>query len=340
MHKFLLVIDATTRSQQFKQMNERRPIAAIPFFAKYKLVDFGLSSGYHAECDNVGVFTKDSARSLRDHLGGGKFWNLDRNRGGLFILPSSLLDIPYEPMIAYQRLRDHIELLHKSYHHYVIVVNGYAVHNLDFQKLLNIHIESGLDLSVVKKGQLNTGIYISTIEVLQKLTLSAPKTGDLNLADTVLNPKEVTVNTIQIYKPFYLIESLKDYYHVSMELLNNVKTRNEIFKVDRPIITKEHQTFPAHICEHAIIKHSIIETGSVIHGNIERSILFHKVNVGEGSLIEDSIVFTNSRVGENVTLKFVVVDKDVTIDDGVTLTGTKTEPLYIPKKSHIKGNLS
>ncbi len=340
MNKFLMIIDATTRSQQFKQMNERRPIAAIPFFAKYKLVDFALSSGYHAECDNVGVFTKDSARSLRDHLGGGKFWNLDRNRGGLFILPSSLLDIPYEPMIAYQRLRDHIELLNKSYHQYVIVVNGYSIHSLDFQKLLNIHIESGKDLSVVKKGQLNTGIYISTIDVLKQLTLAAPKTGELNLSDTILNSKDISIHTIQIFKAFYLIESLNDYYRVSMELLNNVKARNEIFKIDRPIITKEHQSFPAHIHDHATIKHAIIETGSVIKGDVLRSIMFHKVILDEGSVIEDSIVFTNAQIGKNVHLKHVVVDKDVVIEDGVVLSGTPSEPLYIPKKSYIKGNPS
>ena len=95
MKKRLLgVIDATTHFDDLKELTTHRSLAALPFAGRYRLIDFVLSSMVNSDIHSVAIFPKYQYRSLMDHLGSGKNWDLNRNRDGLFFFPSPNLDVP------------------------------------------------------------------------------------------------------------------------------------------------------------------------------------------------------------------------------------------------------
>ena len=131
MRDLLAVVDATYKDS-LDQLTLHRMPGALPFAGKFRLIDFTLSNIRNSHITNVAIFPYGNYRSLQDHIGSGKRWDLDRRRDGLFILPPKTLYIMPGSMITFQRMYEHIEYFLRSNQDYVILSPANIVWNVNY----------------------------------------------------------------------------------------------------------------------------------------------------------------------------------------------------------------
>ncbi len=148
LSNYLGIISITENEDNIKNLTKNRRIASIPIAGRYRVIDFVLSNLVNAGIRNVGIFTQSKSRSLIDHIGSGKPWDLDRKIGGLFVFNfgetnSYLSDV--------EMLKNNIEYLYRSKETKVILTSSTMVCNIDFRKVAKFHEESGKDITIVYK---------------------------------------------------------------------------------------------------------------------------------------------------------------------------------------------
>ena len=133
------------------------------------------------------------------------------------------------------------------------------------------------------------------------------------------------------YEGTYLrISSLESYFEASMRLLEP-KVRADLFRCERPVLTKLRNSAPTRYLKGAHVTGSYVADGCVIEGEVENSILFRGVRVGRGTVVKNSILLQDTSVGSGVSLSCVITDRNVTLRDGRCLSGHETMPLFIGK---------
>ena len=145
------IIFANVHDNLISELTERRSMASIPFGGRYRLVDFSLSNLVNAGISKVGIITRENYQSLMDHLGSGKFWDLDRKNGGLFLLP------PYITSGA-RRYNGTVDALHgandyikHSKAEYLVLCNADVLANVDVSSAIKSHIANGADIKSVQE---------------------------------------------------------------------------------------------------------------------------------------------------------------------------------------------
>ena len=145
MNDMFAIVDATFKDN-LAQLTLHRMPGALPFGGKFRLIDFTLSNISNSKITNVAIFPYGNYRSLQDHVGSGKKWDLDRRRDGLFILPPKNLYILPGKMITFQRMNEHIEFIKRSTQEYVIITSANIVWNIDFNDVLKNHLDNSSSL--------------------------------------------------------------------------------------------------------------------------------------------------------------------------------------------------
>lgn len=151
MSSVMGIIVTGGRKDSMKELVAHRSVSAIPVGGKYRTIDFTLSNMINAGIDKVGIVTQYSFRSLMDHLGSGKEWDLDRRNNGLFIFPPYLAG---ENSGWYRGSADgmynNMSFLKRSKEDYVIVSTGNSVYKVDFDEVVEAHVDSGgADITVM-----------------------------------------------------------------------------------------------------------------------------------------------------------------------------------------------
>ena len=150
--------------------------------------------------------------------------------------------------------------------------------------------------------------------------------------------KNLYSNRIYTYNfegTYILINSLRNYFAASMNLLDS-EIRAELFAAkDRPIHTKVRNSPPTVYAKDAKVKNSYVADGCVIEGTVENSIIFRNVKVGKGTVVKNCVILQGTEIGDNVTLNCVVTDKDVTIKNGRMLSGHETMPFFLSKGTEV-----
>ncbi|GGE78158.1 sugar phosphate nucleotidyltransferase [Priestia taiwanensis] len=333
--QMLGIIDATAYEPSLDELIRHRSLAALPFGGRYRLIDFMLSNFVNSNIHSVAVFPCNPTRSLLDHVGSGKQWDLDRKRHGLFLFPPSGKEEEFASKEFFQR---HMEYLLRSTQKYVVVANSHVVGTIDFRRVLQRHLEAGADITeLCYEGEL-LGMYVIERELLLHLFCAyehAP-------ADTLITFIRTCQDNLRkhIYEvPGYLmkIDSLTGYYRHSMSLLRP-EIWKQVFTKEYPIYTKAKDEPPTKYASDAKVQNAMIANGSIIEGNIDSSLLFRSVKVGKGTIIRNSIIMQKSQIGDNCILDGVIIDKDVKIEDGTIITGTKQYP-YVIRKGTVQGAL-
>lgn len=135
-----------------KQLTNNRPLASIPYLGRYRLIDFALSNMVNAGVDTVGIFLNDKFRSLMDHIGNGKEWNLDRKKGGVFYFsPFSTPDIHSQLRGDISTYFSNIDYLTEASADYAVIMGTSMVCNINLQDVFRKHLESKADITVVYK---------------------------------------------------------------------------------------------------------------------------------------------------------------------------------------------
>ncbi len=363
-NNILGIIFSNANDEVIPELTALRTMGSIPFAGRYRLIDFPLSSMVNAGISKVGVITKSNYRSLMDHIGTGKPWDLSRKREGMTILPP--YNEPGAGMIKGKAdaLYNSISYIEKSGKDHVILTDCNVVCNMDYEALYKAHIAKDADVTVAyakgipPKMENNTEIvmdddsrisatrvldcyssevnYSLKIMIIRRTLLErllheahSTKTDDF---ETIIanNIKHIRVYGYEVTGFVKVLGSLQNYYDISLELLKS-ENRKELFTPDSPIYTKVRDEVPATYGIGANVKNSLIADGCRIDGEVENSILFRGVTVAKGAKIKNSIVMQGSFIGENSTLDCVIIDKGAVLKPNKMLCGASNYPVYIGK---------
>ncbi len=367
-NEYMAIFNLTENESDIRSLTTNRPIASIPIGSRYRVIDFMLSNLVNCGITNVGIFTKSNSRSLTDHIGTGKPWDLNRKNDGIFIFNHVLGDLINNDS---KLIKNNMEYIYRSRNENVILTSSYMVCNMDIADVIKKHEESDADLTIVytktndadknfqncytlnvdeKSGRVigvgkNIGFLKSAnicmeiflmkkerfVKLIYKNAMSVHKPDFYNVLLNEMN--DINVNGYYFEGFVSCINSIGSYYEANMSMLNPTVS-NELFRnKQRPIYTKikdEQPTFYAAGCN---VQNSLIADGCIIKGRVKNSILGRYVDIEEDAEVVNSIILQNCRIKKGSKLTNVIIDKNATIEQGTELKGSDIFPLVIEKKN-------
>ena len=360
------VIFTHIHEENVPELVRRRTMASIPFGGRYRLIDFALSNMVNSGITTVGLSVNNNYRSLIDHIGSGKDWDLARKDGGLILLPpySDRTDKIYSTRM--EALSSLTGFLSRRKEKYVVLYDCDHVAKFDISSIIEAHEKKNADITLMTykgatekttnylvvnadkenrvteaqyvtygkkkdEGSVYTGVMVITRQFLLNIVEDSVTHGFSSFEKDVIIRQANSLNIYNYdFNGYYAgIDSLAAYYKYNMELLRK-DVRDELFG-DRDIYTKVRDSAPSKYGANAIVKNSLISDGCVIEGVVENSILFRGVKVGKGAVVRNAIVMQDSVIGDGATLECTVTDKNVVIGDKRHLSGCETLPYYIQK---------
>lgn len=337
--KLLGIIDATSYHKDLEELLIHRSLAALPFGGRYRIIDFALSNMVNSGINSIAIFPKLQYRSLMDHLESGENWGLNRKRDGLFFFPSPNIDNDQNGIGSFRHFKANLDFFHHSSQEYSLISNCFTVFNMNFDQLLECHIDSGSDITEVhQKNGTSLEMYLLKTSLLIELIQTANKTRYTCMRDVVNDFHENYLVSRYRYEGYaVMVDSIQTYFSTSMELLRP-DVWNQLFLKETPIITKVKNEPPTKYMKGSFVQNSMIANGCMIHGSIENSIISRGVKIGNGSVIKNCIVMQKTQIGNNCLLDSVILDKDVKVVAGTVIKGTAQNP-YVIRKGTIQGAL-
>ncbi|MED1016498.1 glucose-1-phosphate adenylyltransferase subunit GlgD [Bacillus atrophaeus] len=337
-NQILGVIDETTYKHSLQDLAAQRSLGAIPFAGRYRLIDFMLSNMVNADIRSVAIFPKYRYRSLMDHLGAGKEWDLHRKKDGLFFFPSPHLHHEYDEFGSFRQFSDHLDYFHRSSQQYAVITNSHTVCNIQFKYVLKRHQEVGCDITEVYQDGQSLQIYLMSSKLLKDLIYGHAEKGYKTIQEAV--EKESSTLTICPYEYSgyaAVIDSVEKYYLHSMQLIQP-SFWQQVFLPQLPIYTKVKDEPPTKYGKHSAVRNSLVANGCVLEGEVENCILFRGVHIGKGTKLKNCIIMQKTQIGEDCVLEQVISDKDVRIGNATEAAGTIKQPLVL-KKGLVQGEL-
>ena len=361
------IIFSNIHDNNVPELTMNRTIGAIPFAGRYRLIDFTLSSMVNSGITHVGCITKRNYRSLIDHVGSGKEWDLARKNGGFVLLPPfGEKDANSLYSTRLEALKTVLGFINRCTETYVVLSDTNSVYNIDFNQMLQFHVDSqaAITMLYVEKdmkdisGRNNVMLKIDSDSNIKEITVDPKVDGKVNIygnitimrkdllvslvsdaiAHGVQHLVEETIgqhlNAMKVvgYKHngyFEEISSLQRFYNVNLALLDK-DTRDSLFGVAE-VYTKIKDSAPTEYGESAVVKNSLVSDGCIIEGEVYNSIIFRGVKVGRGAVVRDSILMKNTSIGDYASVTSVITDKNVNIRDRRVLAGCKELPFYLRK---------
>ena len=349
-------------------LHDYRPIGAFSFLGRFRVIDFPISNMSNSDINRIQVYLRSRPRSIAEHIGSGRHYNINSKRGKVQLLFSentSSRSIYNNDIAAYKENLDYVQRMHEDY---VIVTPSYMVYKQDFRLLLDEHISSGAEITVLyhkvdnareyfkgcntitlnkQKGvqsiEKNLGTasnknilmdtYCMKKEIFVELVNDAAWLSSIyTLADIInLNCKQMDVRAYQHKGYFASLTSLDDYFHASMELLD-YNIASELFKKDWPIYTRTTDSCPTQYYDTSKVSHSFISNGCLIEGTVENSIVGRGAVIKKGAIVRNSIIMAYADIENGVHIENTVVDKWAKILNAKNIIGTDREPQYIKRQ--------
>jgi glucose-1-phosphate adenylyltransferase len=327
--RLLGVIDATTIHREFDELIVERALAAVPFAGRYRLVDFILSSMVNSGVKSVAIFPKFQYRSLADHLGSGRNWDLNRKRDGLFLFAPQMAENQESQIGSFDYFSAHMEFFYRSTQEYALVTNCYTVANIDFRSILTSHIETGCDITEIRHEGKSLEMYILKTSLLIELLEKREMTGYTCIRDVVESLQHGGKLCYHHYKGYAeMIDSVKKYYLASMDLLDPDIWKS-LFLKEQPIYTKVMDEPPTRYSQGAKIQNSMIANGCQIEGTVENCIIARGVKIGKNTVVRNSVILQKCQIADHCQLENVIIDKDVMIESGRINKASFDSPIVI-----------
>ncbi|HWR30725.1 MAG TPA: glucose-1-phosphate adenylyltransferase subunit GlgD [Negativicutes bacterium] len=344
----------------------QRPLAAMPYAGRYRLIDFALSNLVNAGVRTVGVLVRDKYRSLIDHLRSGKEWDLARKRDGLYILPpAATIGGPCNSDV--DNFLFNLDYISAATEDFVIICGSRTICNLPIDQVFQYHLSVEADVTIISRDWPDDGagpclsldeegrvmgmcdfteslpydiqplgFYIMSKSLMAQLVRECAAEGSCDFfTDGVLK----NIDKLKVYAFRHVgyvarIDSVASYFQHQLELLNPAIWQELFFRYGI-IFTKVKDEAPAKYRERACVTNSLVANGCIIEGTVENSILFRSVIVEKGAVVRNSIVIQNTRVGPNARLTNVLCDKDSQVTAGRCLSGSAAQPFIVEKGSVI-----
>ena len=350
-------------------LTTKRTMASIPFAGRYRQIDFALSNLTCAGVRHIGLISRSNYQSLMNHIGSGEEWGLELEQGGLEFLTPYAMSTTDSYRGKLESLYSALEFMAYSKNdEYVIMTDTAILSNIDMQKVLDSHIASGRDITIVTKAGVADGCrlldlalklddkgnvadiavdYAAPADYLASMDIFVMSKSWLieqvkeHIArnryhmdrDLVLGLWQAGSLSINVY-PFEGValynESVDDYFRNSLTLVD-ANVRHQLFDGAHPIYTKVRDRVPSYYGEECNICNCIVADGCMLEGNAKNSVLFRQVTIAPGAEVEDCIIMNDSIVGENSQLKYVILDKDVVVRPNSKLFGSPNAPIVIKR---------
>ena len=363
------IVLAGGNSKRMKELSNKRAIAAMPIAGSYRSIDFALSNMSNSHVQKVAVFTQYNSRSLNEHLSSSKWWDFGRKQGGLFVFTPT---ITAESSDWYRGTADalyqNLIFLKRSHEPYVIICAGDGIYKLDYNKVLEYHIEKKADITVVCKKagatddltrfgmvsinddgrivgfeekpivtdsvNISCGIYVIRRRQLIELIERSIAEDRYDFVKDILirykNLKRIYAYKMNTY--WSNIASVESYYRTNMDFLK--KEVREHFFVEYPgIYSKVDDLPPAKYNPGANVSNSLIASGCIINGTVENSVIFSKSYIGNGCVIRNSVILNDVYIGDNTVIENCVVESRDTIRANSTYIGTSEQVRIVIEKN-------
>lgn len=360
-NELLGIINLAAEDQLLPEMTGHRNLASVPFSGRYRLIDFTLTNMVTQGVGQIGIFTLDKSRSLIDHIGSGKQWDLDRSNGGLHIFPPALKGDGKSFACDLANFELHREFFVRTKQSYVVITGSNVLSTIDYKDMLNQHKKTGADITLAyttseercaycrpirlgEQGRVTSlgergfaptdeNQFAETIIMSKNLFLrlvdEAVARGEYDLFDHVIRPQ---LHRLHIYGYHYVgkmqvIHSVLSYYNESMRLL---REDGVIHEFDH-IYTKIKHEPPTRYLNGSRVSQALVANGCEISGDVQNSILFRGVVVSANARVKDSVILTKSVIEEGAVVEHAILDKDVVVTKGQVIRGTPDEPIIVKK---------
>jgi len=347
--KAIGVILAGGNNKLMKELTNKRAIAAMPVAGSYRCIDFALSNMANSKIQKVAVITQYNARSLNEHLSSSKWWDFGRKQGGLYVFtPTITAESSYWYRGTADSLYQNLHFLKTSHEPYVVIASGDGVYKLDYNKVLEYHIEKKADITMVVKkmedrkdinrygvvsmteegriteidekpletnlSTVSTGVYIIRRRLLIELIEKAAEEDRHDFVRDILmrykNIKKIYGYKLDSY--WSNISTVDAYYKTNMDFLNR-DVRNRFFKEYPDIYTKVDDLPPAKYNHGSDVKNSLVSSGCIVNGTVENSVLFKKIYIGNNSIVKNCIILNDAYVGDNSYIENCIIESGSTI---------------------------
>lgn len=348
-----------------------RLMASIPFASRYRLIDFMLSSMANCDIDNISLLVNKNYRSLMDHLGSGREWDLVRKNGGLYLFPPNAEKSSKSYTGRVSALEGILSFLDSQKEKYVVMADSNNAVNFDFKAMIEAHIETGADVTIAYTEQTipegyrqlpdDQGFYYSfALEDgrIKKIYVNPRGEGVQNLSMNIfVVERELLIDLIhtafvrgqRYFERDVLMNKLDELnvqgyrYEGYIARINSIKSyfdENMRLLDDAnldslfgraPIHTKIRDDNPTRYIAGAKVENVMAADGCVIEGEVENSILFRGVKIAKGAKVKNCILMQDTVIEPGVDIEYLITDKNVTISMDKEMKGTDTYPIYINK---------
>ena len=363
--EIVAMILAGGRGTRLKELTAKVAKPAVYFGGKYRIIDFPLSNCANSGIDVVGVLTQYESVLLGTYVGSGTKWGLDGNNSLAAILPARERGEDPATWYAgtADAIYQNISFLDQYNPEYVLILSGDHIYKMDYEEMLNVHKEKGADLTVAvlnvslkeasRFGIMNTddkgyiyefeekpekpkstlasmGIYIFSYKELRKYLIADAADENskhdfgMNIIPAMLaDKKKLYAWTFDGYwKDVGTVESL---WQANMDLLDDKELDLYNIKKDWKIYSEDTLGKPQLIGKDASVKNSLVTQGCVVNGEVEGSVLFNNVNVGEGAKVIDSVLMPGVLIEEGAVVKKAIIDEGVVIKAGTVVNDEAKE---------------
>lgn len=350
------------------ELTQYRPLAAVPFGGRYRIIDFILSNMVNSGISNVGILIQHKYRSLMDHLRSGKEWDLARKREGLFLLPPAYSSSPLQTQRGdVENFYSNLDYIEHSQQNYVLISGTSIIYNLNYQAAFEFHQAQGADITVLyserdcsakeyadafllqvdeegrvldmrskptaqSKQKMSMETFIMKKDLLVELIRDCIARGEYDFVKHCLvkNISKLKVCGYNYQGYLARINSLQSYFAHNMDLLKP-QIWQELFFRDGFIYTKVKDEPPSKYLDGAQTDNVLVSGGCHIAGTVQNSVLSRGVKIDEGAVVKDCIIMQKCEIGSGAILENVILDKDVHIAPGKKLKGEANYPFIIKK---------
>lgn len=341
---------------------------AVAFGGKYRIIDFPLSNCINSGIDTVGVLTQYQPLRLNTHIGIGIPWDLDRNVGGVTVLP------PYEKSTNSEwytgtanAIYQNLEYMEQYNPDYVLILSGDHIYKMDYKIMLDYHKANNADITIAampvpieeakrfgivvtdddnritefeekpenpKSNLASMGIYIFSWKVLKNALIALKDQNECDFGKHVI--PYCFENNKRLFAYEYNgnwkdVGTLNSYWEANMELIDIIPVFN-LYEEFWKIYTRTDAIPPQYISSDAFIEKSIIGDGSEIYGKVYNSVIGSGVVIEEGAVVRDSIIMQDTVIGKNTSVEKAIIAEEVVIGDNVEIgVGEEAENVLKPK---------
>ncbi len=322
---------------------------AVAFGGKYKIIDFPLSNCINSGVDTVGVLTQYRPLRLNQHIGIGIPWDLDRNIGGVTVLP------PYEKSDNSEwytgtanAIYQNLEFIDYYNPEYVLILSGDHIYKMDYENMLEYHKSCDADITLAtyqvpweeasrfgvvitdknnvisefeekpanpRSNKASMGIYIFSWKVLREALVKMKDQPECDFGKHIIpychsNGKKICAYDFKGY--WKDVGTLGSYWEANMELVDIVPEFN-LYEEFWKIYTKTDAIPPQYIDASGRVSRCIIGEGTEVYGDVENSVIGSGVTIEKGAVIRNSIIMNNATIGENAYMDKAIIAENVKI---------------------------